>query len=172
MIKQRILVDMDGVLADVYKPLIAKQYTERGIAKTEQELNGVEEREAFLDIALIVSNTHFFADVPIMDGSYEGLRYLNEKYDVKIVSSAMEFDNCLDDKFNWMKRNFPFIGWKQIILCGVKEGIMGDIMLDDHPKNLDNFSGKRYIFTQPHNIALSDSTYTRINNWEQIKELL
>lgn len=172
MIKQKILVDMDGVLADVYKPLIFKQYTQRGIAKTEEELNGVEEREAFTDLASIVNNTHFFADVPIMNGSYEGLLYLNEKFDVRIVSSAMEFDNCLDDKFNWMKRNFPFIGWRQIVLCGVKEGITGDIMLDDHPKNLDNFNGKRFIFTQPHNITLSNPTYTRINNWDQVTDFL
>lgn len=170
--KKKILIDMDGVLADVYKPLMEQEYTLKGIRKSEQDLNGIEERIAFPNLSSIVNSNHFFRHVPIMCGSEEGLFYLNEKYDVRIVSSAMEFDNCLDDKHNWLKEHFSFIGWKQIILCGTKQGIEGDIMLDDHPKNLNYFNGKRYIFTQPHNIAVNDSTYIRVNNWSEIKSFL
>ena len=29
-------------------------------------------------------------------------------------------------------------------------------MIDDHPKNLRIFDGEKYIFTQPHNIFITD----------------
>lgn len=163
---------MDGVLADVYKPLINAEYTIKGIEKAEQDLNGIEERVAFPSLRSIVNGNHFFRHVPVMCGSREGLFYLNERYEVRIVSSAMEFDDCLDDKRNWLKEHFPFIGWKQIILCGTKQGIEGDMMLDDHPKNLDYFHGERYIFSQPHNIGVDDSAYTRVRDWEDIRRFL
>lgn len=170
--KRKILVDMDGVLADVYKPLIKKQYTDKGYSKTEQDLNGIEERKAFPDIISILQEKGFFRNAPVMDGSIEGLKYLNDKYDVVIVSSATEFPGCLDDKHAWLAEHFPFINWKQMIFCGVKSDISADMMLDDHPKNLSVFKGKRYIFTQPHNFSIENETYRRVNNWAEIMEIL
>lgn len=107
-----------------------------------------------------------------MTGSVEGLQYLNKKYDVLIVSSATEFLNCLDDKQAWLKEHFPFISWRQLIFCGKKDSTTGNIMLDDHPKNLSYFQGERYIFTQPRNINIENSTYNRVYNWEEIMENL
>lgn len=170
--KQKILVDMDGVLADVNKSLIEQEYTVKGVVKFEQDLNGVEERLAFPNLSAIVNSNHFFRHVPVMGGSQEGLLYLNKQYDVRIVSSATEFDNCLDDKHHWLKEHFPFIGWQQLVLCGTKQGIEGDMMLDDHPKNLNFFPGKRYIFTQPHNIYIADPTYIRVNEWAEVYKVL
>ena len=107
-----------------------------------------------------------------MAGIVEGLQYFNKKYDVLIVSSATEFLNCLDDKQVWLKEHFPFISWRQLIFCGKKDSIRGNIMIDDHPKNLSYFQGERYIFTQPLNINIENSTYHRVYNWEEIMENL
>ncbi|MGL5957580.1 MAG: 5' nucleotidase, NT5C type [Phocaeicola sp.] len=170
--KKKILVDMDGVLADVYAKVIEMQYTQRGIHMTEEQLNGIEEREACPDIVEIVSSKGFFRNPPVMDGAIEGLKYLNDKYDVLIVSSATEFPGCLDDKQAWLMEHFPFISWRQMIFCGVKSGIKGDIMLDDHPKNLDFFDGVRYLFTQPHNYFLKNESYHRVNSWSEIMNCL
>ena len=172
IMKKRILIDMDGVLADVYKSLIDYQYTQKGIIKTEYELNGLEERTAFPDIVTILKTPGFFLNLPLMEDCRDGLAYLNEKYEIVIVSSATEFDNCLNDKHNWLKNNFPFLHWSQIIHCGSKKGITGDIMIDDHPKNLDYFSGQRIIFTQPHNYDIHKEEYTRVKSWNDIMKLL
>ena len=107
-----------------------------------------------------------------MEGSIEGLRYLNEKYDVLIVSSATEFPGCLDDKQAWLQEHFPFIGWQQMIFCGKKDSVAGDIMLDDHPKNLSHFDGLRYIFTQPHNALLEENSYHRVTDWREVMSTL
>ena len=141
--KKKILIDMDGVLADVYKSLIRYQYTDRGVEKTEDQLNGIEEYKAFPDLREIVSNNRFFYYAPLMADCVEGLKYLNEKYDLLIVSAATEFPNCINDKQQWLEKYFPFISFRQMIFCGQKDSIMGDIMIDDHPKNLSLFKGEK-----------------------------
>lgn len=163
---------MDGVLADVYPRLMREQSKRLGCELTPESVHGMPERTVFPDIPEIVTANHFFRDLPQMEGSYEGLRYLNEKYQVLIVSSATEFPNCLNDKLEWLLENYPFITWQQVILCGSKASIQGDIMLDDHPKNLDYFAGERYIFDQPHNALLTNTSYTRVMNWAAIRSLL
>lgn len=115
----------------------------------------------------------FFRTAPVIDGSIEGLKYLNDKYNVLIVSSATEFPQSLTEKVDWLNEYYPFISWKQIILCGEKKSIRGNIMIDDHPKNLDFFEGgERIIFTQPHNTLIESDHYTRINSWKEIMNIL
>lgn len=166
--KKQLLIDMDGVLADVYPKLIREQSKILDREITIESLIGMPEREAFPHIEEILTTNHFFRELPLMEGCYEGLRYLNDKYEVLIVSSATEFPNCLNDKLKWLYEHFPFIRWQQVILCGSKASIRGDIMIDDHPKNLDFFPGKRFIFDQPHNSGLIDPSYTRVRSWKDI----
>jgi 5'(3')-deoxyribonucleotidase len=45
-------------------------------------------------------------------------------------------------------------------------------MIDDHIKNLDNFQGETIMFTQPHNILISNTRHTRVNSWAEIEKLL
>lgn len=56
----------------------------------------------------------------MMDDSVDGLKYLNDNYNVLIVSAATEFSVGLVDKIYWLEKHFPFISKKQIILCGEK----------------------------------------------------
>ena len=170
--KTKILIDMDGVLADVYKPLIMEEYTKNNKIINESDLNGIAEYDAFPNLRKIVTSNNFFRNAPIMDGSIEGLKYLNEKYDVLIVSSATEFPNCINDKQNWLEEQFPFISLEQMIFCGKKESVCGDIMIDDHPKNLVYFKGKKIIFTQPHNYNINNSEYIRVFSWKEIQNIL
>ena len=170
--KKKILVDMDGVLANVYLPLIEGQYTNKGMIKVIDDLNGIEEYKAFPDLKKIVSSNNFFYHAPLMEDAIEGLKYLNDKYDLLIVSAATEFPGCINDKQMWLQKYFPFISYKQMIFCGKKDSVMGDIMIDDHPKNLDYFKGHRILFTQPHNINLKNESYSRFVNWKEVMQIL
>jgi len=71
-----------------------------------------------------------------------------------------------------MHDHFPFISWKQLVFCGNKSLIRADIMIDDHPKNLDNFTGETLIFTQPHNVFMKDVKHKRVSSWQEIESLL
>lgn len=166
--KKRILVDMDGVLADVYAQFTALEYKESGIMLEMKDLYGRLEERAFPSFQKHVNSPGFFRTVPLIEGSVDGLKYLNEKHEVLIVSSATEFPSSLTDKCEWLMEYYPFISWKQMIFCGSKENIPGDIMIDDHPKNLSFFEGKRILFTQPHNVYVHDNSYERVFSWEDI----
>lgn len=169
--KQQILVDMDGVIADVYAQFIALEYAHSGIKLKQEELNGKKEEE-LPTFRKHVESRGFFRTPPLMPDSIEGLRYLNNKYRVLVVSSATEFPNSLIEKQQWLNEHFPFISWEQMIFCGRKDSIKGDIMIDDHPKNLRTFDGKKIIFTQPHNICIKDDSYLRVSGWKEIMRIL
>jgi len=169
---KQVLVDMDGVLADVYAHLIDYEYRESGLKLDLQDMYGKLEGEAFPSFEKIIRSKGFFRTVPLIKDSIAGLNYLNDKYKVLIVSSATEFPDSLGEKQAWLNEHFPFISWQQMIFCGSKESICGDIMIDDHAKNLNFFEGRRILFTQPQNIYLEDHSYERVNNWKEIMSLL
>jgi len=169
---KQILVDMDGVLADVYPHIIQYEQRRTGQLLNIEDLQGKTEDDAFPDFRLSVNSKGFFRTAPLMEDSQEGLRYLNDKYKVLIVSSATEFPLSLTEKEEWLMEHFPFISWKQMIFCGDKSSIRGDIMLDDHPKNLNYFSGERYMFNQPHNVNSRVENCQRIMSWKDVLQQL
>jgi Uncharacterized protein conserved in bacteria len=168
----KVLVDMDGVLADVYAHFIALEYKKTGIKLALENLYGKLEEDAFPSFAELVRSDGFFRTVPPIQDSIEGLKYLNDNYRVSIVSSATEFPKSLNEKQAWLNEYFPFISWKQMVFCGTKEDIRGQIMIDDHPKNLSVFEGRKILFTQPHNVYIEDTQFERIFNWKEIMNLL
>ncbi len=167
---KQVLVDMDGVLADVYTQFQNYEKEEYGKVRPLEELIGKLELEAFPHGDKYVRSKGFFQTAPIIPDSIEGLKYLNDKYKVLIVSSATEFPDSLREKLSWLNTHFPFISWKQMIFCGEKNSIKGDIMIDDHPKNLDFFDGQKILFTQPHNMLLDVPEYIRVGSWREIMD--
>lgn len=169
---KRILVDMDGVIADVYSRFLQKHEEEFGIRLVISDISGLLEEDAFPNLPDWVNSPGFFRTIPVMPDSQETLKRLNGKYDLVIVSMATEFPNSLTDKQFWLHKNYPFISWRQLVFCGSKNLLNADIMIDDHPKNLDNFPGETIIFTQPHNMKLSGLRHRRVDSWKEIEKLL
>jgi 5'-nucleotidase len=170
--KKKILVDMDGVLVDVYTTFFKLHEQETGQRLNLKDIAGLLEEEAFINQRKWVSTPGFFRDLPVIPGSRKALQRLNDLYKITVVSLATEFPYCLTDKQLWLHDNFPFITWQQIVFCGNKNVIKADIMIDDHFKNLDHFKGKTILFTQPHNILIRDSRHIRVNSWAEIEKLL
>lgn len=170
--KKRIIVDMDGVMSDLYHQLIALEKRDSGKELNVADLIGLTELEAFPNCKTHVHEPGFFRTARLMEGSYEAIKYLNEKYELYVVSAGMEFPNSLREKYDWLAQHFPFITWEQIVLCGSKKIISGDIMIDDYPKNLNHFQGEKFIFTQPHNQLLENEEYNRVNSWQEIMNIL
>jgi 5'-nucleotidase len=172
MMRKRILVDMDGVLADVYARLYERYEMETGQKLSPADIVGKLEDEAFPDQRKWVSESGFFRTLPVMEGSCEVLKKLSETYDIIVVSLATEFPNSLIDKLMWLHEHFPFVSWKQIVFCGDKSLIKADIMIDDHPKNLDFFEGTTFMFSQPLNIHINQTKHIRVNSWKEIEDIL
>lgn len=167
-----ILVDMDGVLANTNQHFIDYEYNRSGNQILWENISGLLEEVAFPNFLEDVNSKGFFRTVPVNDNAVKALKYLNEKYNVLIVSSATEFPNSLTEKAEWLGEHSPFISWKQMIFCGKKDFIIGDIMIDDHPKNLNLFNGQRILFSQPHNTNSVVENSTRVSGWDGIINIL
>jgi len=164
---------MDGVLADVEAQFLKWYERDFGIQMKKEDLVGKTEHTAFPEEGMIHKFAHtegFFLDVPVMEGAPEAVRSMSEKFDIYIVSAAMEFPQSLPEKLKWLNMNFPFISWRQIIFCGDKSIISTDYMIDDHIKNLDFFKGKTILFHAFHNVNYNH--HERVNNWKEVLSLL
>lgn len=170
---QRIAIDMDGVLSDTVQQFIAWEEKESGIKKKVAEIMGKPELEVFPNSKKHLHTEGFFRTTAVIENSQEIVEKLNNKYDVYIVSAATEFPKSLTEKQAWLNEFFPFITWRQMVFCGSKEIVQADIMIDDHFKNLNNFTGPLSIlFTQPHNAYADNGRHKRVNTWLEIAEML
>jgi 5'(3')-deoxyribonucleotidase len=167
--KKRIALDMDEVMADVMPKFEAIYEREFGVSIGKEDYWGkkIYHLENAAYIRDFLHHKGFFADLPVMPGSQEAVRELMEDYEVFITTAAMEFRASLEDKFDWLKENFPFIPWTNVVFCGDKSVIRADYMVDDHPYNLRKFEGKGLLFTATHNI--DETEFTRVDNWEEVR---
>jgi 5'-nucleotidase len=168
---QRIIIDMDEVIADPMGEMIDWYKKTYGLDVDWDKmlvgswLKGFPEQHQPLVRERLLS-PGFFRHLPVMEDSVEVLGEMNKHFDIYIVSAAMEFPNSLKDKLEWLLEHFPFFTWKQLTLCGSKDLIYGDYMIDDHVKNLKNFRGRAYLFTAAHNLDITG--YERLNNWQEV----
>ena len=169
---KRLIIDMDNVMADISQQFHTWYTRHTGDVVDPATLIGVPEPEAFPDPKIIwnfLFTPGFFRDVPVMKDSQQVMEELNKKYEVFIVSSALEFPQSLSEKYAWLQEHFSFIHWKQIVFCGSKNVIKGDYMIDDYLKNLDYFDGEKILYTAPHNQLLEG--YNRVNDWQEVAKM-
>lgn len=167
---KRLIVDMDDVIADATGQFINYYEKEFGIRVLRDSLNHQDEGLGFpANYEIIKEFPHresFFLTMQPNEGSQLVLENLNKKYDLFIVSAAMEFPKSLPEKLTWLKNHFPFLTWKQIVFCGSKTVVHGDYMIDDLSYNLDGFNGEKFLFTAPHNLHIQK--FNRLNNWTEV----
>ena len=167
---ERVIIDMDEVIADPMGQMISWYNSEYGLPvdyKLMEAGSWVKgfpaQHQAMIRERLFEQG--FFRNLPVMEDSREVLEEMNRRYEIFIVSAAVEFPNSLKDKVEWLIDNFPFFSWRQIVLCGDKRMVYGDHMIDDHVRNLEHFNGNKYLYSSPHNITVTG--YQRINNWKE-----
>ena len=109
----------------------------------------------------------FFRDLPFMEGAAEVLEWLRQHYELYFVTAAMEFRESLEDKYDWLHEQLPWVRWRQIVFCGDKSIIGTDYMLDDHPHNLETFRGVPLLFDAFHNQA--EQRFERLQSWAEVR---
>ena len=170
----RVIIDMDDVLADATGQFINFYEKEFGVRVTKESMNFKEEMKRFPnhheEVYQFTFQKNFFRMMTVNENSQEVVKKLNEKYEVFIVSSAMEFPNSLPEKLEWLGEHFSFLHWKQFVFCGSKKIVHGDFMIDDLPHNLESFNGERLLFTAPHNMQFNH--FKRVDNWKEVAKLL
>ncbi|WP_443937191.1 5' nucleotidase, NT5C type [Pedobacter sp. MW01-1-1] len=171
---KKIAIDMDEVIADALEKFI-RLYNRDYQIPLDLKIEPGNEIYHHLPENInqkwfeYINEPGFFRDLPVIPDSQDVIKALQEKYDVYIVSAAMEFRNSLIDKYDWLADHFPFIDWQHIMFCGNKI-VDADILIDDRTKNFMNFKGRPLLFSSPHNLLITE--YERVNNWQEVAKLL
>jgi 5'-nucleotidase len=169
---KRLIIDMDDVMANATGQFIDFYEKEFGVRVARESLNHKDEGQGFPGHHEVVNQfpfrAGFFRGMKPSENAQEIVKELNKKYEVFIVSSAMEFPLSLGEKLEWLGLHFSFLTWKQFVFCGSKAVVYGDYMIDDLPHNLERFNGEKFIFSAPHNLHYHQ--FSRLNNWKEVGE--
>ena len=170
-----LFVDMDEVFADTYNAHLSRYNAEYNEKLTALDCMGKEVWQCVPETRQRSVHEHartdgFFTELEPIKDSKEVLKELSLKYNVFVASAAMQFPNSLREKSDWLDKHYPFIHWKNRILCGSKHILFGDILIDDRSYNLENFNGRKILFTSPHNVYTTG--YERADNWLEIADTL
>lgn len=175
MQKLRIAVDMDEVIADMHGAKLAWLTERFGYEWKEHLLVGKNVRDLIdpAHAAALDEHLHlgeFFGDLQIIDGSVEALRELNARHDLFITTAAMEFPLSLRHKWDWLRRNMPFLDPLNIVFCGRKDIVCADFLIDDSPRHFERFIGQGILFSAPHNAL--ETRYPRLASWNDAAHVL
>jgi 5'-nucleotidase len=168
----RIAVDMDEVIADYFGEQVSRYESWSGVAvdiaategKRLREWVPPEHREF---VSSLPRTPGFFAELRMIEGSRDALELLSRYSRIYIVTAATEYPNSLREKFDWLAANFPFINWRQIVLCGDKSIIRAEYMIDDNIHHLRQFEGEKILFDSPHNRKVPDDVH-RVIDWKEV----
>jgi 5'(3')-deoxyribonucleotidase len=168
----RIAVDMDEVLADYFGEQVARYESWSGTVVDISATEGKRLRECVPPehqefVSRLPRTPGFFAGLKMIAGSRDALQLLAQHVRIYIVSAATEYPNSLCEKFDWLALNFPFLDWRQIVLCGDKSIIRAEYMIDDNIYHLRRFEGEKILFDSPHNRRVPDLVH-RVHNWGEV----
>jgi 5'(3')-deoxyribonucleotidase len=169
-----ICVDMDEVLADVLHEQILLYNREFSERLTVSELHGrwiwdFVPPDRVRALEKHIQSDEFFEHLAVIPHSQRVLERLQRRYDVYIATAVMEFPQAFVPKYEWLKRNFPFIPPSHIVFCGNKGIVRGDFLIDDNPRELRLFRGEAIMYSSPANALVQE--FRRVNSWLDIEEL-
>lgn len=182
----RILLDMDGVLAD-FEGRRFKVLQERGLpavdpslitdfygTKTYRQLHG---HEAARAARAVTVEPGFFSSMDPIPGAIEGANSLVKiGHDVRICSKPlMEHPNCTEEKRAWILKHMG--GWwlSRAYIVSDKARVRADYLIDDRPDLVDHCLGRgepvpsweHVLFDQPWNRS-STKHHLFMSGWDNL----
>jgi 5'(3')-deoxyribonucleotidase/uncharacterized protein with PQ loop repeat len=170
--RRRIAIDMDEVMADALTEHLCRYNAAYGTNITPAELTGRHLEQsvppAHREAAEAMLDASFFEDLAVMPDCREVLGELAHRYEVFIVTAAMDVPCSFDAKYRWLQEHFPFIPSSHIVFCGDKSIVDADYLIDDRPRHFAAFRGEALLFSAPHNAG--ETRYTRVSSWKDVRE--
>ena len=170
--KKVIAIDMDQVLADLLSDLVAyiNVYDDPFLKEEDILCWDISKYSNTQNNVYRHLDYELFRNLDVIEGSQRAVEELTKKYEVYVVTTATNHPESLKAKLEWLTEHFPFIPHSNVVLCGNKNIIKADIMIDDGIHNLETFEGMKILFDAPHN--RNDNRFIRVMNWEEIERKL
>ncbi len=169
--RRRVAIDMDEVMADALSEHLRRYNAKYGAALTAADLHGCHLEDfvptAHRAAAEAMIDASFFVDLEVLPDCQAVVQELAARFEVFVVSAAMDVPCSFDAKYRWLRRHFPFIPPKQIVFCGDKSVIDADYLIDDRARHFDDFKGQPLLFSAPHNAR--EARYQRVSSWKDVR---
>lgn len=174
-----ILVDMDNVLADYdgnFLRIWRKRFPDRPWVHSDQRrfYNHHEEYPAEYagDIREITSEKGFFRDLEPVAGGVEAVKELIKNgHKVRLCTRPTTVhSHCVSEKYDWVEMHMGKEFQKLIIPTDDKTWVMGDMLIDDHPEIVGEYTPawEHIVYDKSYN----RHTPGRRITWENYKEVL
>ncbi len=167
----RIIVDMDGILADFMGGIWRTCQARYGVAGDTEKVtsfyhlsNGLEkplpDGERLDDL---FHQPGFFAALEPLSGAQEAMRALVDEGHEVVIASTPCTPHSAAEKIAWMEQHFPMIPRKNVFIGHLKHYIGGDVLIDDGLHNAMAFRKAQppalvvtlaYPYNDPMNVAL------------------
>ncbi|XP_045839886.1 5'(3')-deoxyribonucleotidase, cytosolic type [Meles meles] len=187
----RVLVDMDGVLAD-FEGGFLRGFRRRFPGEPYVPL---EERRGFLareqyralrpdledKVASVYEAPGFFLDLEPIPGAVEAMLEMNNMQDTEVFicsSPLLKYEHCVGEKYRWVEKHLGPQFVERIILTRDKTVVLGDLLIDDKDSiqgQEETPSWEHILFTCCHNrhVALPPTRRRLLSwsdNWREIIE--
>lgn len=175
----RILIDMDGVLADFDKEFLQRwrtRYPDKFYIPLEERTTFYV-KEQYPDelkplATAIMRESGFFREIVPVDGAQEALMEMDGMgLEVFICTSPVSaYKNCVLEKYEWVDRVLGADWVKRIILTKDKTLVKADYIIDDNPEitGVESVpSWEHILYDRPYNRSVSKRRLTW-ENWRNI----
>ena len=137
-----VYVDMDNTICDFLTPFKSGQFK----------------------LKYSQSKVGFFLDLEPLEGALEGIKTLQQKYDVWILTRpSIKNTHCYTEKADWIKKYFGEEMLEKLIICPDKSLAKGEYLVDDdHRNGQTEFEGEHIHFGKDE----------KFMTWSQVVEYL
>jgi 5'(3')-deoxyribonucleotidase len=173
-LKKKIAVDLDSTLNNLDEVWMARYNadwhdTKTVLDMTDWDTSKIVRPECGQRIFEYFHEEGFFANLGIREGARNVMEWLNEHYDIYIVT-AYHWANCAD-KAKWVMKHLPFFDIKRLTFLNDKFMFNADYLVDDGGHNAEVFPNKVLLFDNPcpWNWYLGDR-FQRAKSWEDVHD--
>lgn len=177
----RVLLDVDGVLADFLSPAldVVERLTGRKYSTEEMttwdifEIVGKEWEQPFFEAC---NQPNFAANLTVYPGAQEGVRRLQEIAEVYIVTSPLNHNPTWTyERERWLRDHFD-IPHGRIVHTSAKHLCVGDALIDDRPYNVQKWAyghpnGTGLLWDAPWN-RQDKVSGIRVHGWNDVISII
>lgn len=173
----RILIDMDDTITNFLEEVINEYNKTYGTSHSIDEVTEWVIPSSFeYGLFSVLELTNILTMItPKLDSIEYINKWIDEGYDVFIVSDCCNRYQSYRDKLKWLKTYIPKFDLSHFIPCKEKYVISGDVLIDDNLDNLEKWSlhnpyGMDLLMTAQHNKGIQDER--RIYSFEEADDLI
>lgn len=166
-----VFVDFDDVIVPTLEKALEKY---NSINETNWRLEDIDEWNINNKIPNFIS---FFYEVDFENieqkrNSVQWIREINKYYNVMIATASDSYTFLQKEK--WIRKNMPFIDWKNIMCVRDKSQLHGYVLIDDGAHNIKDCNCKlKVLYDAPHNQNCDEDIYDmRVHELGKIAEHL